>query len=375
MKKVIQIALLLFLVAPALARAEALPEIRVLVIDGVNAVTIESLGSNLRLVSDSGRGNENIGQRARVAASNTGLALNGAGRGNELSFINTYKRYRIGDRTFKGTLTVIKRGNGSLAVIDKISIEDYLAGLINSEISSTWPIESIKAQAIAARTYAMNQIEGAKRAVTPRPYDITSTMLDQVYDGAHREDSCSIKAVRATRGEALLRDGNIFPSYYHSCCGGQTEYAHNVWTGEKGPPIIDDPYCEGSPKFNWTWQTSIPEFMRVLREQNISLKIVRSVATSALFDSPRVGELIIEGENGMIMVKATDLRKFFGYQNIKSTWFDAAIKGSDIVFSGKGYGHGVGLCQWGAKGMADKGIGYRDILKFYYPDADVLRMY
>lgn len=370
----IALAVASILILPGLLRAEPPPEIRVLVIDGRPQVTIEGEGSALKIRSASGRDEERLGAAVRIAAGEAGLVISGAERGRELSLTCAAGRYHIEGRSFRGTLTVVWKERGRLQVIDQLPLEDYLSGLINSEISSSWPLEAIKAQAVAARTYAMHQIEGARRAAPPRPYDLTSTVLDQVYDGAHQEDFRSQRAVAATRGEFLVRGGTIFPAYYHSCCGGRTEAATNVWPGEQGPPPLDDPYCARSPKRAWSYRMPLRGFIEGLRAGGIALNVVRQlVATQD--DSPRVDLLLIEDDDGPKMVKATFLRKVFGYQNIKSTWFDVGIEGHEVVFTGRGYGHGVGLCQWGAKGMADEGIGYRDILKFYYSDADVVTLY
>lgn len=351
------------------------PDIRVLIVDGGPSITIEGQGSILRTTSSSGRERESAGARERLIAGEKGLVMRGADRGGGITFENKTRRYRIGERSFKGTIATVWKEKGGLLVINKLPLEDYLVGLINSEISSSWHAEAIKAQAVAARTYALYQIDAARRAITPRPYDITSTTLDQVYDGAHNEDVKSQRAVMSTRGEVLLRGGAIFSAYYHSCCAGLTEHAHNVWPGEQGPPVVKDRYCEGSPKLIWEWNIGMPEFVAAMDRSGVQIGLLQSIATTQLPDSPRADMVILEDGDGMKMIRATELRKIFGYQNIKSTWFDVAIRGNKIKFTGRGYGHGVGLCQWGAKGMAEEGIGYRDILKFYYPDANVATLY
>lgn len=351
------------------------PQIRVKVMENAHSVTLDGLGQRVRLISRDNRSEEWVGTKANIVATESGLMLNGANRGKELTFTTPSQKFRVSNKTYRGTITVEWKDKGQAVVIDKLSVEDYLTGLINSEISSSWPTNAIKAQAIAARTYALNQVEAARKSSHPRSFDITSTMLDQVYEGAHLEDFRAKKAVSATRGEVLLRSSSVFAAYYHSCCGGHTEYAHNVWPGEKDFSLVDDPHCADSPKFNWRFEVPFTEFLGTLAENGYSFKNAHALSTSPLLDSPRIGEVIIEDDNGFKMLKATELRKIFGYANIKSTWFDVAVKGKNIIFSGRGYGHGVGLCQWGAKGMAEKGFDYRDILKFYYPDAEVVTYY
>lgn len=375
MRPFISIVLLLVLLPFGYLYAEPPPQIRVRIAEALPSVTIEGIGSKLKIISPSGRSEERLGHTARVIAQETELALNSARRGLELVFINASGKYRINGALYKGRIAAQWDGPSSLSVIVRMALEDYLVGLINSEISSSWPLEAIKAQGVAARTYAVYQIGRAGVANPPRAFDITASMLDQVYEGAHQEDRRSLVAVKATRGETLLRDGAIFQSYYHSSCGGHTEDAENVWPGEVGPPTVSDPYCAKSPKFSWTWQVPISRLSEVLNTNGIPIGEVKTIATSQFPNSPRVDMLLLEDEIGLQMVKATDLRRMLGYQNLKSTWFDIRVVKNEIRFSGRGYGHGVGLCQWGAKGMAEQGKSYREILKFYYPDAEVVKTY
>lgn len=349
------------------------PEIRVLMLSGTGNVTIDGLGHYLKVHTN--RKEFGLGKKVNVYAGKSGLMIDDTSFGKEIYFTNPIREYRVGERTLRGNLAIIWKNSSSLSVVAKFPLEEYITGLINSEIQSSWPMESIKAQAVAARTYAMKQIEGAKSAQTEKTYDITSTTLDQVYKGSHMEDSRSEMAVKSTRGELLLRNGKIFTAYYHSMCGGETEHANNVWSGEEGPPVVKDPYCKHAPKFNWSFQMPISRFTETLRKEGTSLGKVETIATSGLSDSPRVAELVVEDNSGMRMIKATDLRRIFGYQNIRSTWFDAALKGKNIIFTGRGYGHGVGLCQWGMKAQAEKGKSYREILNFYYPDAKIVKFY
>ena len=369
------VSLLAALLPPAQLFAGPPPSIRVLVMDSAPSVTIEGKGSALKIASDTARSEERLGALVRIVAGEKGLITGGRDRGNSISLTCSASRYRIGHRSFRGEIAVFWKEPGKLFVVNRVMLEDYLAGLINSEISSSWPKESIKAQAVAARTYAMNQMEASRRASSQRPYDITGTTLDQVYDGAHQEDFRSHDAVKETRGQMLLRGGAIFPAYYHSCCGGRTERAANVWAGEAGPPVIDDKWCARSPKLLWSWRVPIRGFLTALSAAGTNVRVLQTIASTVLPDSPRNELVLLEDDDGMKTVRATELRRIFGYKNIKSTWFETEIKGSDVVFTGRGYGHGVGLCQWGAKAMAEAGHSYDEILKFYYPDSEIATLY
>jgi stage II sporulation protein D len=363
------------LMAGAEAFGAGPPDIRVLIIDDAAAVAIEGIGYSLEVASPGTRAATRRERRVTIRAGEKGLVLDGKDAGEDLLIQNKSREYKIADRTFGGVISVHFKSSGHMMAVDSIPIEKYLVGLVGSEISPGWPKDAIKAQIVAARTYALSKIDSAKKADPNRAYDITSTITSQVYHGSHVEDGRAYDAVRETSGEVLYRDGAVFPSYYHSCCGGRTEYAHNVWDSEKGPPIVEEKYCERSPKFTWDYSIRTSEFASKMTENGVPISGITGVATTAFQDSPRVQMLIVEDKNGMQMIESRDLRRILGYTNVKSTWFEATFANGTIKFTGRGYGHGVGMCQWGAKGMAEDGVGYKDILKFYYSDATLGRAY
>jgi len=349
------------------------PTIRVAVVNAHSSVTVEANGGGLLSITDTLSRPVSKLRIATIVTTSNGLRINGRPLDGSELFIQG-RDYRIGTRTFRGTLHIVQNGN-NIIVVNDLPIESYLVGLINSEISSNWPVEVIKAQAVAARTYAISQMERMRQARPDSPYDIESTMLDQVYDGAHREEAHVYRILEATRGQVLRRNGMIFPSFYHSCCGGFTEHAHNVWSDAQGPPTIEDRYCERSPKREWSYRIPRTDFQKVLANNGVRFDSIISVTTIPFFDSPRVDTLVLETNTGIHNIKATELRKLLGWANLKSTWFEVRLAGANIVFEGHGYGHGVGMCQWGAKGMAEEGYAYTDILKFYYPDAEMVTIY
>lgn len=371
-RRIIIITLVLFTTGAAYA-ASSEPAIRVAVASEPATITVEARGGGLLTVTDAALRPITKAGVATIVASSYGLRVNGKPQGGAEVVIRS-REIRIDGRTFRDSVRIVRNANGIIAVND-LPLETYLVGLISSEISPDWPPEAIKAQAVAARTYAINQMDRVRRARPDASYDLESTMLDQVYDGAHREEAHVFGIVEATRGQVLRRNGVSYPVFYHSCCGGLTEYAHNVWNDAEGPPIVEDRYCKRSPKHDWSYRISKAEFQKILSENKMLVGAVSSVTTVPLFDSPRVDTVVVEGAAGIQNVKATELRKILGYANLKSTWFQIAISGKDIVFTGRGYGHGVGMCQWGAKGMAEEGHAYSDILKFYYPDAELTTIY
>ena len=351
-----------------------MPDIRVL-IDEAPSVAIESESSTLYVSTSSGRKSTRAGKQTFIAAVKKGLALNGRNLGKRLSVTNKKGRYHVGEKILRGSLTVIWIAPRKLIVVNELPLEEYLVGLLGSELLPSWPAPALKAQAVAARTYALARIQRTRKHTVPLPYDIVSTVQAQVYHGAHREDPQLRLAAYSTRGQILSQGGRIYSTYYHSCCGGRTEHAKNVWSGEAGPPPTDDQYCERSPKRRWEFRIGLKQLARALQNQALIKGAISSIATTVLSNSPRTEFVLIEDGDGLKMIKATRLRRLIGYNKIKSTWFEVKKDGPDVLFVGRGHGHGVGLCQWGAKGMAEAGRSYREILRHYYPDAKISLAY
>ncbi len=337
------------------------------------SVRVESVGGTLSLLDPATGTKKDSLKSIEIIAGTRGLEGVMHAPSKKLLLENTAPRYRIGNKTFRGSLKVVWTAPGWLIVVNELPIEEYLIGLLGSELFPNWPAETMKAQAVAARTYAQTRIDGARRAKPAKEFDIVSSVLAQVYHGAHRENPRLANAVASTHGEVLKRNGRIFPAYYHSCCGGHTEHASNVWPGEAGPPTVTDKYCKGSPRRSWRVQMSVAELSDILRRNGLISGEITSIATTPLENSPRVDMLIIEDGGGLKMIKATQVRKAIGYGRLRSTWFDINLTRGTVTFDGHGFGHGVGMCQWGAKGMADAGKNYKEILKHYYPDARIVK--
>ncbi len=356
--------------APSLHAAPP-PEIRVLVAGSLTVIDIH--GEPMHTSTDARTHSMELGSPVRITAGPKGLTLDGRMLGQTITITNRERLYHIGQRTFRGMLTLRWKEHGKLDVVNTLPLEEYLVGLVGSEIRADWPTESVKTQIVAARSYALARMRAAHAA--HQPYDVTGTTLSQVYHGAHLDDPRSVAAAKATRGEALYRSGHLFRAWYHSCCGGQTEHAHNVWAGESGPPTATGNWCARSPKFNWQYEIDTTTFAQKMTAAGFPLTNVLSVATTTLADSPRVEHLLVTDAGGMQMIPATKLRATLSYREFQSTWFEVKLSGKKLLFTGRGYGHGVGMCQWGAKAMAEAGHTYREILANYYPDAEVRKAY
>ncbi len=257
--------------------------------------------------------------------------------------------------------------------LHEVPLEQYVAGVLDREVRGDWPLEALKAQAVATRTYALYRKDNPRHAT----FDVFSDTTDQVFEKKRNYPPAIVKAVLETEGQVLTSEGKIMQAFFHSCCGGRSERADRVWrgvTGVNAPPLLqihDDPYCKSCPPAHWAYRLKHGELVSSLKSAGFAVDDDAVFATGAREESGRASEILVTSGRGRIVIPATDVRRVVGYEKIKSTFFDVTTPptAGDIVFEGRGSGHGVGLCQWGAKAMADSGIKYQDILNFYYPGA------
>lgn len=276
----------------------------------------------------------------------------------------------INGKGYRGTVEITPADKG-LLVVNELPLDEYLIGLINCEISSQWPMEAVKAQAVIARSYAVYQRQARKNA----PYHLESSVLDQVYEGCDIEDSRAARGVQETAGEVLSYDGNVIQAFYHSNCGGHTEASENVW----GFPLpylrgVDCAYCQSAPSLKWEQTLPLRRIESQLKSSGYQVAGLRDIRPGKRNASGRLGDLVLVTANGRQTLSATKFRMAVGSTVIKSTNFEVRIVGDNGVFSGVGYGHGVGLCQWGAKQRASDGFDYREILSYYYPGTQLAKI-
>jgi len=278
---------------------------------------------------------------------------------------------QINGKGYRGHLEVYPSDKG-LLVVDEMLLEDYLVGLINCEISSQWPMEAVKAQAVVARTFALFQKQARKNLL----YHLESTVYDQVYGGSDVEDSRAARAVEETRGEVVSNNGKIIQAFFHSSCGGHTEASENVWS-VKLPYLrgVECTYCMKSPSVLWEQALPPKKIESLLRSAGYNVTGLQRIQAKSRYPSGRIADLEIFSANGTVSIPAVAFRKTLGYGVIRSTDFEVKLVDNDFVFVGTGYGHGVGLCQWGAKQRAEEGFSYREILSYYYPGTRVVNYY
>lgn len=268
---------------------------------------------------------------------------------------------RFMNRRFRGSLRVSQEGQ-RLVITNVTGIEDYLLGTLPAEMNSHWELESLKAQAVASRTYALFMLLHPKH----RLYDIESTIHDQVYHGVKEDSPRVFSAVSETAGVFLSKDGDPIQSFFHSRCGGTTENANRIWTHQasllKGG--ITCPYCKRNP---YIWSLSI-KVTELLEELGLPISHLNLTNRSTGL-SERVQKIRVQSGAVVTEISAEDLRRRLGYTRLKSALFKWRIKGDEIHFTGKGNGHGVGMCQWGTQHLAQLGKRYTEILSYFYPEA------
>ncbi len=276
--------------------------------------------------------------------------------------------YINGER-LRGDVDIIRKDNLKLMVINNIGLEEYLYGVLYHEISHRWPIEVIKAQAIAARTYALYQ----KKQNKAQPYDLRSDIYSQVYGGRASEKWATTKAVNLTKEMVIVFNAALLPSYYHATCAGYTEDASNLWNVDLSPlKGVECNYCKKSPHYKWTKEIPLTTLESKLKENGYNVGEVESVNVLSKNRSGRIDKLEIKDKSGVsVILIGKDFRQMFGPNEVRSTKFDIVIKRGQLILNGVGWGHGVGMCQWGAYGMAKKGKKKEEILQYYYPGIEI----
>jgi stage II sporulation protein D len=268
---------------------------------------------------------------------------------------------RAGDMQVRGDV-VVRLYKDGLQLINVIPLEDYLAAVLGSEMPVSFPLEALKAQAVAARTYALQK----KLETYGSPFHMGSSVLHQVYGGINREDARTRSAVEATRGEVLTYELAPIEAYFHASCGGRTESGQDA-LGRNLPYLqaVDCP-CGRLPASRWSATLSDSELHSALGQSTEGFRV------SSRTDTHRVNRIATASG---LSVDGVTLRRKLGYTKLKSLGFDVERTSSGWHFNGRGYGHGAGLCQWGAKALADEGLAYRDILQHYYPGTELQQLY
>ena len=340
----------------------AAQQIRVLVVDFATEVTISGSSSITIREDRPGGASFTVGNTARISMASNDFSINGK-TVPEGSLILSCPDQSLaaGDRSFRGNLMVTSVDNGCI-VVNRLPLEDYLRGVIPKEMPASWPLEALKAQAVAARTYALYQIEKHQN----EQWDVMATVMSQVYGGRQGETPSTDQAVRETTGQILTYNQRPILAYFHSNSGGHTENTASVW-GTDLPYLegVDDPYSKGTRVDSWQVTYTLDQINQALASDGIAG--IADLEPEDYSPSGRVTRIRFQTANGSMDMPANTARLRLGSTVMKSTWWTETRQGNRIVFQGKGYGHGVGMSQWGAKSMADMGSTYKEILAYYYP--------
>ena len=293
----------------------------------------------------------------------------------------------LGKRRYRGELRVGLK-NQRLIAINHLGIEKYLMSVVGSEMPKDWPIAALKAQAVAARTYALKRI-GSKGF-----FDINSTESSQVYLGIESETKTTVHAVNSTRSLVIRHKGKLISAVFHSSSGGQTENSGSVWKYQLPYLISVGDYDQHNPKFRWSKKFSPSKLKHVFFEIGglNNIQVLRASQTGRVLDTK------LYGPKGNLFLSGTDLRRRLGlkstlvqFEMVPYSRFDSTATtkspilknrptnlfpptpSKDYFLLAKGYGagHGVGMSQWGANGLAKKGANFRRILNHYYSGVKV----
>lgn len=287
---------------------------------------------------------------------------------------------------FRGNLEFSALGNG-IQTVNIIDVEDYLKGVVPHEIGrlDNSGSEALKAQAVAARTYAFRHF-GSRIS---QGFDVYADVRDQVYEGRNGEYALSNQAVEATRGVIMEYQGKMIDAYYHSTCAGHTESVA-TWDRSSIPYLSSVPdhdsqgntWCSESSYRKWEVRIADSDLASLVRKNAATAKADKVFSFSRIeqifildrLPGGRVGNLLVATDNGSLQVKGDRTRWLFkqGTKILPSANFDIAHTAGQWVFTGKGFGHGIGMCQMGARGRSRAGQPYRDILWHYYQGIDLV---
>lgn len=322
---------------------------------------------------------------------------------------------------YRGFIYIKRMSSGVINVANTLPYEQYLYGVVPSEMPSSWHIEALKAQAVAARNYGMLSLgkHGADG------FDLCNGPHCQAYHGFNHEKLKTNQAVDETKGKLLTYNDKLVSTYYHSSSGGRTENSENIWT-QTLPYIraVDDKYGLGSPYDNWSKPFNKTDISKKLNANTIDVGDIVDIVPTQISENGRVTMLEVRGTKGISQLAKGRFRSIMGSNEIRSSWYTIAtdadifmidkyasrakkdragnlyvlsasgkqklssadnkvfIKGKDTIttssiipnvytFSGKGWGHGLGMSQYGAKGMAEAGFNFIQILEYYYTGAKV----
>ncbi len=266
-----------------------------------------------------------------------------------------------------GDLYIATRGD-RLALVNSVDLEEYVEGVVPAEMNANWHLEALKVQAVATRTYVLYQ----QMLHSDRDHDVVATVMDQVYRGRMGVNTRVREAVAQTRGLAVTYEERPILASFSSTAAGPTEDARNVWSKEL-PYLtgVDCPFDRDSPFYEWTSSFPLKALETNLGEEGLRIGTIATLTPYDYSRAGRVAHIRILHAEGELVIRGEDLRRVIGYRVIPSTRFTIEALGRDVILSGYGAGHAVGLCQWGAKELAEMGYPFHAILTYYFPGTTI----
>ena len=366
--------------------AQAAQSIRVLLSSDVHKLDVQSEGAVW--LTDSSRQGRAIRSSAHIIPHGKGFLVNGVRMSHErltmrageqgltLQLARTNGQMQPGSKPVhdqrlavpvSGLVHVVRKGKGFL-VINQVDLEEYVKGVVPAEVNSAWHPEMLKAQAVAARTYALYQ----QMLSATREYDVAATVQDQVYKGKNGVDAAVLRAVDETRGLVLTYEHAPIYAAFSSTAAGLTEDAVTVWSKEypylKG---VECPFDLESPFYQWKVSFRLEKLEQSLRQQGFAVGTIAAMEPLTFSRGGRVAKLRVIHSDGELILRGEDLRKAVGYSVVPSTQFVIEAVGREVILSGYGAGHAVGMCQWGGKELAELGYPFSTILSYYYPGTEL----
>lgn len=292
----------------------------------------------------------------------------------------------VNDHQYRGIVRLYRQSDGRIVAVNVLPLEDYVASVLDSEMPADFPKAARDAQAIVARTYALYQLQQTREH--PQ-FDLYSSTRSQKYLGFQYRDSrgrrlaaesaSSRQSTSDTAGMVCTYHAQVFGTYYTAVCGGRTTTGREVFS-DAAPPLVSVPceYCRASPRYRWTAEVSRDQLTEVL-DSYFASKNQTFGALSSMRISPTSkpdGLPVVEIKDGRraLTMSAADLRNKLPPMTLPSPHFQVRSEGETLHFDGRGHGHGVGFCQWGARGQALAGRGAHDIVRYYYPGSEIVTL-
>ncbi len=260
----------------------------------------------------------------------------------------------IDDGWYRGRVLLVLV-DGKVTAINWVDMEAYLYSVLGSEMYATWPQEALKAQAVAARSFVLYRREQASSKV----YDVGADTGYQVYKGLISESPATQAAVQATKGQVLTHSNRVIEAVFHASSGGYTENVEDVW--QRPVPYLRSvpDFDQEAPVYRWSETFSADQFQKRV----VGIGRLRQAIPERTTPRGRVVSMRLEGTEGSRVITGLELRRAL---NLRSTLFSISVAGDAIRIDGRGFGHGIGMSQWGAYGMARQGYSYQQILSHYY---------